>query len=258
MRDQSNKMSAEEESSEESPLFDFELIYPRPGTKVLVDVEPTGRSGHSMVSDDSNLYVLGGYNPLGRVLNQGRPTVLEELWKFNLATRKWTKLETIDFPSTCASSCMLMRGTNLYVFGGTSYPFGQIVSNTFKVCDIGTPQRESSGTSVVSSTSTTTSCSTSRNVLRKVYAWENLLDGASQQDSMPQDDENKPPRGYGQSVIFHGDYIYTFGGAIGFYNEAIADMHRLNLLTLTWEKLDPTGEVPEGRYKQEIIKDEHW
>ena len=136
-------MSAEEERSEESPLFDFELIYPRPGAKVLVDVEPTGRSGHSMVSDDSNLYVLGGYNPFGRVLNQGRPTVLEELWKFNLATRKWTKLETADFPSTCASSCMLMRGTNLYVFGGTSYPFGQIVSNTFKVCNIVYPASNS-------------------------------------------------------------------------------------------------------------------
>lgn len=243
-------MSAAEENSEESPLFDFELIYPRPGTKVLVDVEPTGRSGHSMVSDDSNLYILGGYNPLGRILNQGRPTVLEELWKFNLATRKWTKLETADFPSTCASSCMLMRGTNLYVFGGTSYPFGQIVSNTFKVCDIRTPKRDFSETSLCST-------STSRSI-RRDYTWENLLDGASQLDNVPQEDENKPPRGYGQSVIFHDCYIYTFGGAIGFYNEAIADMHRLNLQTLTWEKLDPSGEVPDGRYKQEIIRDEHW
>ncbi|KAK7090561.1 kelch domain-containing protein 10-like [Littorina saxatilis] len=243
-------MSAVEEGRpEDSPLFEFELIYPRPGTKLIIDQEPTGRSGHSMVADESNLYVLGGYNPLGRVLNLGRPTVLEELWQFNLATRKWKKLECIGFPATCASSCMLLRGNNIYVFGGTSYPFGQFVSNAFKVCDIGNPQRDITG------------------VHDKIYTWYNLLDGrsspqgSSTQDlNIPpfvfQDDENKPPKGYGQSVVFHGEYIYTFGGAVGFYNEAIADMHRLSLVSLTWEKLEPSGEAPEGRYKQEIIKDQ--
>ncbi|KAK7461177.1 hypothetical protein BaRGS_00024044 [Batillaria attramentaria] len=213
---------------------EFELIYPREGARVLLDLQPTGRSGHSMVSDESNLYILGGYNPLGRVLNQqGRPTVLEELWKFNFATRQWSKIEAAGCPNTCASSSMVMRGTSIYVFGGTSYPFGHIISNTLKVCDIAHVKPDGSG------------------------AFWDVMETNPNVFNNQDTGDNLPPRAYGQSIIFHGDYVYTFGGAIGFYNEAVADMHRLNLRTLIWEVLVPSGEVPKGRYKQEIVKDAH-
>lgn len=211
---------------------EFELIYPR--AKVLLDLEPTGRSGHSMVAEDANLYILGGYNPLGRVLNrQGRPTVLEELWKFNFATRKWTRMDAPGCPNTCASSSMVLRGSNIYVFGGTSYPFGHIISNTLKVCDIGNARPDGSGAFW--------------------YVMETNPNVFNNQDT----GDNLPPRAYGQSIVFNDDYMYTFGGAIGFYNEAVADMHRLNLRTLIWEILSPGGDVPKGRYKQEIVKDTH-
>ena len=234
---------AADETSNPAALHNFELVYPRPGARILTDVEPIGRSGHSMVCDDSNIYVLGGYNPLGRALNsQGRPTVLEEFWKFNLATKKWMKMETAGFPQTCASSCMLFRGNHVYIFGGTSYPFGQIVSNQIKMCNIANPQRGLSGAG----------CS------GHVYKWDSLTEeppSASASSTSIMIDEHKPPKGYGQSMVFHGDYVYTFGGAVGFYTEAINDLHRLNVNTLAWEHLEPQGEIPEGRYKQEIIVD---
>lgn len=213
----------------------FRLVHPVPGVRILVDKEPVGRSGHSMVANESNLFVLGGYNPLGRVLNQqGKPTVLEELWKYNFATRKWTKIEAYGCPNTCASSCMILRGTSIYVFGGTSYPFGHIISNTFKVCDIRNINRDGQGAFW--------------------YLMETNPNVFNNQDT----GDNMPPRAYGQSVIFHDDYVYTFGGAIGFYNEAVADMHRLDLKTLIWEKLNPYGDLPKGRYKQEIVQDNEW
>jgi N-acetylneuraminic acid mutarotase len=193
-----------------------------------------------MVCDDGNIYVLGGYNPHGRVLNlQGRPTVLEELWKFNLATRKWSKLDTAGFPSTCASSSLVIRGPHLYIYGGTAYPFGQIVSNTLKVCDLSTPERGLSGGGS-----------------GRAYRWNSVIEPSDQPEDV--DDDSKPSRGYGQSIIFHNHYIYVFGGAVGFYTEAINDLHCLDLSTMTWTKLDPQGELPEGRYKQEIIKDTNW
>ena len=63
--------------------------------------------------------------------------------------------------------------------------------------------------------------------------------------------DNMPPRGYGQSFILYEDCLYTFGGAMGFYDEAVNDLHRLSSRTLAWEKLTPTGDPPSGRYKQE-------
>ncbi|XP_076435999.1 kelch domain-containing protein 10-like [Babylonia areolata] len=226
-------------------MSEFELVYPCLGSKTLTDEEPVGRSGHSMVPDESNLYIFGGYNPLGRAVNQGQPTVLDELWKFNFATEKWTKIETESCPNTCASSCLVKHGSKLYVFGGTSYPFGQRSGNTVFVCDLEKPREtlQSSSSSGESSSEVLVS-----------YQWDALQVADSQ--NTEDNDENRPPKGYGQSIIFHDHYLYTFGGAVGFYNEAIGDLYRLDLNTKTWEKMWPEGEMPEGRYKQEVIRDE--
>lgn len=45
--------------------------------------EPEGRSNLSMVGEGQNLYVFGGTN--------GEKT-LNDLWKFNLTEKKWTKI----------------------------------------------------------------------------------------------------------------------------------------------------------------------
>ncbi|XP_071085575.1 kelch domain-containing protein 10-like [Haliotis cracherodii] len=202
-----------------------ELTYGCDGTKT--GVYPIGRSGHSMVADDANIYVFGGYNPRGCIREDIESAcVLVELWKFNFATWKWTNLTSPGVPDTCASSCMVMRGKRLFVYGGTGFPFGEMMSNTVKVCECSLGSRRRSYWYLLE---------TNPNVY-------NCLDLG----------DNMPPRAYGQSLIFHEDCLYTFGGAVGFYDEAVNDLHRLNCRTLIWEKLSPAGDVPPGRYKQEV------
>ncbi|KAL8585937.1 hypothetical protein ACOMHN_061098 [Nucella lapillus] len=249
---------SEEDLVHERVMDDFELIYPRAGTKIVVEDEPAGRSGHSMVSDESNLYVFGGYNPLGRI-NQGQPTVLDELWKFNFATEKWTKIETEGCMNTCASSSLIKHGSKLYIFGGTSYPFGQINGNEIYMCDLAqkretirktSPSTSSSHDPSQSESTISTEESTTTSTKQAPYRWHRFSD-ANEGD----EDENKPPKGYGQSIVFHEQYMYAFGGAVGFYSEAIGDLYRLDLELMMWEKMSPDGEIPMGRYKQEIIGD---
>ena len=76
---------------------------------------PQERSGHRIVVDDDyNIYCYGGYNPVdprglrrpGR--NMDDFPMFKELWKYNLASKTWTKLYTTgDKPQESASyACM--------------------------------------------------------------------------------------------------------------------------------------------------------
>ena len=40
-----------------------------------------------------------------------------------------------------------------------------------------------------------------------------------------------------------------------FLSDPVAMLNRLDLKTLEWQRLDPTGDAPIGRYKQGIAKD---
>ena len=152
------------------------------------DSKPIGRSGHCCVTDEGNLYVYGGYNPLEGppLLSQGpgaffAPSrqVLVELWKFNIATSSWTKINSDNIPNSAASSSMHLRGRKLFVFGGTVFPFGVMMSNTLYTCD-----------------------------LRNDFSWEAVeVRGTSHE---------MPPKAYGQSLIFHEDFMYVFAGAVSF------------------------------------------
>ncbi|XP_050418005.1 kelch domain-containing protein 10 [Patella vulgata] len=221
-----------------SPGVGFERVYVN--TDIFQNTEqPEGRSGHSMVADESNLYVFGGYVPAydrpcdSNVTHNecNKSKILVEVWRFNFATRKWTQLEAEGIPDTCASSCLALHGKKLFVYGGTGYPFGQMMSNTIKVCECRHVSKSGAG-------SYWYLIETNPNVY-------NALDSG----------DNMPRRAYGQSLIFHENNIYTFGGAIGFHEEAVAELHKLDVHTKSWERLAPSGDLPIGRYKQEVACD---
>ena len=62
---------------------------------------------------------------------------------------------------------------------------------------------------------------------------------------------DKPKALYGHSLVPHNHFLYLFGGTSGFvyYN----DLYRLDLLTKTWTKLQPSGKSPEHRYKHYVV-----
>ena len=51
---------------------------------------PTARSGHRIVYYNGQIYAFGGYNPS---LQNPAEHLFKELWKFNLITKEWKKIE---------------------------------------------------------------------------------------------------------------------------------------------------------------------
>ena len=202
--------------------------------------EPKGRSGHCVCADESNMYVFGGYSPSDERNNVNKNQVLPELWKFNFASQKWIEIETEDIPTTCASSSILAHNRMMFVFGGTSYPFGHIMSNTIKALNM-------------NRVSAKRGCEDDEKP--KKNAWYLLETNPMCYSAGGDVEDTGPPPAYGQSVIQHRDALYVFAGAIGFYSEAISDLHKFNIHEMTWERLRPTGKVPSGRYKQEVATD---
>jgi len=207
--------------------------------------KPKGRSGHCMCSDESDIYVFGGYSPVDERNGVRQSRVLPELWRFNFASQKWSIVEADNTPDTCASSSIAVFNKKVFVFGGTGYPFGQIMSNTIKTLNLKPTQRTG-----LSAAGETGEC---RAHIKQ--SWQLLETNPMSYNVMGDVEDSTPPPAYGQSLIFHRDAVYVFGGAIGYYSEAVADLHKLNLESMSWEKQCPSGAIPSGRYKQEIIQD---
>lgn len=221
-------------------LSKFRHIHPK--FKPYDKKRPKGRSGHCMVADESDIYVFGGYSPKDERNGMAQSNVLPELWKFNFASEKWTKIAANNIPSTCASACLAVHRKQVFVFGGTCYPFGQIMSNTIKTLKLNPPVKLPAAGE-----------SSHRDIDQKL-SWF-LLETSPVSYSTLDSDDVMPPRAYGQSLLFHKDAIYVFGGAIGYYSEAVSELHKLSIESMAWERLSPTGTVPSGRYKQEVAKD---
>lgn len=224
-----------------SSTVKFKNIHPR--FKPYDSKRPKGRSGHCMCSDDSDIYVFGGYSPMDERNGVRQSRVLPELWKFNFATQKWTNVKSENIPITCASASIAIHNKQVFVFGGTGYPFGQIMSNTIKTLRMQQPAKLHAAGEGCSEKSTAKLC------------WQLLETNAMSYSGGGEVEDVTPPPAYGQSLIFHKDAIFAFGGAIGYYSEAVADLHKLSFSTMSWEKLRPTGKIPNGRYKQEVVKD---
>lgn len=220
----------------------FELLQPSAQISSTKNgIIPVGRSGHCMAADDANIYVFGGYNPRGRhcpEISGGLPCVLIELWAFNFSSGTWRMIETDGIPDTCASSCLSVVDKRLFVYGGTGYPFGHMMSNTLKILDC----RNLAGVT--------------DNRPSRHLCWHLLETNPNEYTALDCGDSS-PPIAYGQSLIFHEDSIYVYAGAdaVGFYGEAVSDLHKLNFKTMSWEKLIPSGSSPHGTYKQEIAQD---
>ncbi len=87
---------------------------------------PRPRSGHRIVCNDSDLYCFGGFNPNIRERTSGpidridRTLYLfQELWKFDLFTKKWSKVyssTTEGMPAELASNAVILRNNMLIVW----------------------------------------------------------------------------------------------------------------------------------------------
>ncbi|XP_018563263.1 kelch domain-containing protein 10 homolog isoform X2 [Anoplophora glabripennis] len=200
--------------------FNYEKILPNPNSKV-----PFPRSGHRIGADSSNFYSFGGYNPLVRdevehhedddFWVQSYP-LFQELWKFNFASRQWTRFRNSQtLPMELASNALVLHRNILMVYGGTGSPFGIRCSNQLYVCKV----NDENGLMVEVNTT-----------------------------------GQLPLPLYGQALIFHNDYLYTIGGTTGL--SYTCDIHRLNIKTMNWEIVyicNGQGEYePKGRYRHEV------
>ncbi|KAG5887437.1 hypothetical protein JTB14_003289 [Gonioctena quinquepunctata] len=200
--------------------FQFEKITPNLKSKI-----PFPRSGHRIGADSSNFYSFGGYNPLVReeveqnedddFWIQSYP-LFQELWKFNFASKEWTRFRNSEtLPMELASNALILHGNILMVYGGTGSPFGIRSSNQLYVCKV----NEQNG------------------LMAEVHTTGQL-----------------PLPLYGQAVVFHNDYLYTIGGTTGL--SYTCDIHRLNIKTMNWEityLCNGQGEYePKGRYRHEV------
>ncbi|KAH3807971.1 kelch domain-containing protein 10-like [Dreissena polymorpha] len=218
----------------------FRNIHPK--YKPYDKKRPKGRSGHCMCADESDIYIFGGYSPMDDRNGVRQSRVLPELWRFNFASQKWSQVDADNTPITCASSSIAVRNKQVFVFGGTGYPFGQIMSNTINTLKLNVPALQAAGESMFDKQ-------------KMKHTWQLLKTRAPSFSEDSEEEDNTPPPAYGQSLMFHKNALYIFGGAIGYYCEAVSDLHKLNLNTLCWERLRPTGRIPSGRYKQEVVLD---
>ena len=128
-----------------------------------------------------------------------RKRLLQELWKFNLTTKKWTKLKTSGpVPETVASHTahFLVYNTDpkLLTFGGTGFPFGHNLSVNINFCDL------------------------------KSLQWTNISPGELS--------ERCPMPSYGQATKCHGQYFYTVGGTDG--HRYTNSVHRYDFTKNEW------------------------
>ncbi|OQV25786.1 Kelch domain-containing protein 10 [Hypsibius exemplaris] len=184
--------------------------------------KPQPRSGHRIAADEGNLYSFGGYNPAGR---QREGSLYRELWKFNLATKRWTLLKHGDScPEETASHSMLLMGSSLLVAFGTGFPFGEKCSNQLHVYHIPSAK------------------------------WQTVTCGGD----MPS------PR-YGQSMTLKDGSVFVMGGTTGFnYNMKVYRLNFETLhwedtspSTSVFPGQDG-DETPAPRYRHEVATSGNW
>ncbi|XP_053379608.1 F-box only protein 42-like, partial [Mercenaria mercenaria] len=89
--------------------IEWSCIQPEAGSHI------TERYSHSCCYYDKSLYVFGGCTATNTTLN--------DLWRFDLATREWIRplaMGTYPYPKACAS--LVVYKDNLVLFGGWSHP----------------------------------------------------------------------------------------------------------------------------------------
>lgn len=161
--------------------------------------------------------MFGGYSP--HYDNE----LFQELWRFNIATRTWYLLRTTGpFPNEVASSCVVLDGGNLIVFGGSGVPFGMCNSKKLHICS-----------------------------LRKLqwFDFSERYTGKEESDG----EDVSPIAGYGQSMVLSSDKeLYVFGGTTGL--EFNSYLYRYSLIKHTWDYVRSEN-PPIPRYRHESVCD---
>jgi len=190
--------------------------------------------GQQMLATDSDILLIGGYFGDKQELNtnksfkENQHNTILEVSRFNFASGHWTNILTEGIPSTRIWSSVHLHGRQLFIYGGTGFPIGQMLSNNLKVLDLDSLDIFD-GPFV-------------REKLQKgITTWSLIETNASDYNCLDSGD-NAPPRGYRQNMIFHKGSIFVYGGVTK--DEYIADLHKLNFNTISWEKLAPMGEPP--------------
>lgn len=214
---------------------------------------PQPRSGHRCVVDESDLYAFGGYNPhvaaddeemAGDATWPDSCPLFRELWRFNLASRSWTKVKTGGHtPRELASHAALLCGRQLMVFGGTGVPFGFSSSNSVHLCDLSThewqefqtvgeapPKQYGQAMALVDGglyvIGGTTGYEYSIDVHRldlKTTQWQELPTSI------------KPRERYRHEVACDGAIIYILGGGTATESYEFSEIPGFNLKTQAWE-----------------------
>ncbi|KAH9504778.1 Kelch domain-containing protein 10 [Bulinus truncatus] len=202
---------------------------------------PTGRSGHRIIVTDDSLFSLGGFNPalegsIAQEPSRGHP-LFKELWKFNLSTRKWQLVDDFySVPPTIASHTIAKVGRWLFLFGGTSIPFGETPTSAIYRYDLSAPFREN------------INCDVFREVdnLQNNKRWH-LIPVVG----------DIPEERYGHTMTMSFPDVYIVGGTSGYFY--YSDVFHLDLRSPVgkWTKLSCDGDTgqPVGRYRHETIFD---
>ncbi|GFO40472.1 kelch domain-containing protein 10 [Plakobranchus ocellatus] len=207
---------------------------------------PPGRSGHRIVVTEDSLYSLGGFNPLlglgGNQQNiplerdeRGLP-LFQELWRFIISTRQWQVLDDfMSVPPTIASHTFAKVGRWLFLFGGTSIPFGETPSSAIYRYDL-----QASNHSFLSDNSGTREDEV---VLRRLGNRWHLVPVTG----------DVPDERYGHTMTMCYPDVYIVGGTSGYiYNSEVYHLD-LRMPTGKWTKLssDDDPKRPLGRYRHE-------
>lgn len=214
-----NKPLSNESCSDEE-IYKFKpFVLKQHKPKTPEELNPKGRSGHRIVSDDTYLYSFGGFNPNlddDDSADNDNMKLFKEIWRFNFATNEWYKMAKFEktMPRELASNALLLSGNMLIVHGGTGVPFGLTCCNKTYLCNL---KRDKKLTLLKTTGSI-------------------------------------PPPQYGQSMVIDKHKLYVVGGTSGF--EYSSDVHCLDLVTNVWESVYITKGrntlEPEGRYRHEV------
>ena len=208
---------------------------------------PRPRSGHRMCADDNFLYLFGGYNPSFKTFS--------ELWRFNTTTERWSLMpdEEQHAPNASASSSMVLAGRNLFVFGGTGYPFAASNSNAlfmyslkikrwFNLTQLDDTDDTDSSTSDLLAERQGFSKYPKDFVKKKGCGCQRYY------DSVP-----SPKYGHGMALVDHKIFIHSGTQGEIFFDE----LHSFSLKTFRWSSYHLCGVhskyAPKARYRHELV-----
>ncbi|KRZ38347.1 Kelch domain-containing protein 10 [Trichinella pseudospiralis] len=166
---------------------------------------PCCRGSHRLISFDNYVFSFGGYCPSG--LNTGKMSnaALKEIWKFNLLTNIWTRIEPIgNMPDHVISMTASVYRKHVILFGGTALPLGYRLSNEVYIFSLITMKFEKL----------------------------NIIG-------------NKPIPRYQHAMCIYEDVLYVHGGLNDEYVDGeLYAMNLKDFNNLKWSSLNPSKKMP--------------